>query len=128
MAEEPTKFDEQVSVDNKLPRSNIRNYTTSLNVTRNSDSMMQTQQTSRFGRNSPNSTQRKWDSFGNEIFTYEKVKQANELQKKYRIDLNIYDVRSSRRPSFAMSDLAKFTCLNTPVTLKQLKQSERLRL
>lgn len=126
MSEETANFDERVEVDNKLPRTNIRSFNTSLNISRNNDSpkfnqtnwSMQTPHSSRFGRSSPNSTARKWDSYGNEVITYEKRKQANELQKKYSIDLNIYDFRGARKPSYEMTDFAKFTCLNTPVTLK----------
>ena len=81
---------------------------------------------SRFGKSNPGYSTKKWDHYGNEIHLYGPTKKASELQRKYQIELNIYDFKGARDPCYEMSDQARFRILDTPVTLKDLKRSEQL--
>ena len=72
-------------------------------------------------------TNRSWDRFGNEILKYTPVtKKANELQSKYAIDIGLYNFEGPRKPCYQMSDEARFRIVDTRVTLKDLRASERL--
>lgn len=69
---------------------------------------------------------RSWDRFGNEIFKFGPTKKPNELQKKYAVDIGLYNFEGPRKPFYEMSDEARFRIVDTPVTHKALLASEQL--